>query len=421
MNSEHPVALLPYLTLDMTYIEDTVTAFCDQYQTELIQPSFRLTGERPTYNKVNNSHVEHQTLIITMGTPKSQLNPADVVRKILDGYSMLEMEQEYEAPIAIEPEHLSAQAIFDELCLLPQDAVIDSNTFAVTPEVYGYGFNVENVQRQIDRAEFGQTLQIKLGFLLPDITVSALNSNLFKDTLASYVSRCTDGTNNYRDQNLKQSCQAINGYILKVGESFDLDEVLGPRTYTRGYRHAPTYSGSTTTSFGGGINQTASTLYYCALMAGLTINERHSHRYAVGYTPLGTDASLSTYGAESLVFTNNTTAPIRILATANGSTVSITFLGTETRDQTWKVETEVKETVAPTTIYQYMDRDNVFNYVDGQIKQTSQIGYTIEVYMCKYDAVTGALLEKKLLTTTRYESRDQIVIKIIEDGQQIIT
>jgi vancomycin resistance protein YoaR len=375
-----------------------------------------LRGQRPAYGS-NWGSVEHQTLTVTMGSPESDLSANAVYDRVLDGYSLMQLELEYEAPIAVEPERPNAQAIFDQFCELPQDATIDKNTFDITPEVYGYGFNVENLQRQIDRAEYGQVIQITLDFLLPDITVNALNTNLFKDTLASYVSKCTDGTNTNRDKNLQLSCDAINGYVIKVGESFDFDDILGPRTTNRGYRNAPTYSGSTTSTIGGGINQTASVLYYCAMQAGLTINERHAHRYAVSYTPLGTDASI-TYGLESLVFTNNTSAPIRILATAEGSTVSITFLGTNDKDYTLKVQTIVKETFAPTTVYQYMDKDNIFGYVNGQVIQTSQTGYLIEVYLCKYDKKTGMLIERELLETARYDTRDRIVVKKIESGQE---
>ena len=408
-NRSYHIALLPYLMIDLDYVKDSVEAFCNTYQTDLIQPSVSLRGQRPVYGE---GTAEHQTLVITMGSPESELSADAVYEKVLDGYSLMQMELEYEAPIAVEPEKPDAQAIFDQYCQLPQDATIDNNTFDVTPEIYGYGFNVALLQHQIDRAEYGQIIQVTLDFLLPDITVNALNTNLFKDTLASFVSKCPDGTNTNRDKNLQLSCEAINGYVIKVGEAFDFDDILGPRTTNRGYRNAPTYSGSTTSTIGGGINQTASALYYCALQAGLTIKERHAHRYAVTYTPLGTDASI-TYGTESLVFVNNTSAPIRIVAIAEGSTVSITFQGTDDKDYVIRLETVVKATFAPTTTHQYMDKDNIFGYVNGQVIQTSQTGYLAEVYVCKYDKKTGFLLEKVLLETAKYESRDRIVIKIL--------
>lgn len=410
-SSSYHIALLPYLSINTGYVYSSIQDFCDQYSTALVQPTVVLQGDRPEYG-VSGSGVKHQILVITMGSPESSLSPDAIYDRVLDGYSMLDMEQEYETPVTVEPHRPNAQSIFDDLCQLPQDATIDNDTFAVTPEVYGYGFHVETVQRQIDRAEYGQVIEVNLDFLLPDITVNALNTNLFKETLATYVSKSTDGTNTNRDKNLSVACAAINGYVLKSGESFDLDKILGARTKNKGYVEAPIYSGSNNSVVGGGINQVASVLYYCAMQAGLTINERHAHRYAVTYTPLGTDASI-TYGSESLVFTNNTSAPIRILATTSGGTVTITFLGTDHKDYTVKLETVVTETLTPNTVYQYMDKDNVFKYVDGQVIQTAQIGYVIEVYVCKYDKKTGTLLERVLLENARYESRDRTVVKII--------
>lgn len=410
-NREYHLALLPYLNIDLDYVWNATKNFCNLYQTDLIEPSVQITGERPVYGQNNGVPVQHQTLTVIMGSPKSDLSPDAIYAHILDGYSIMDLELEYEAPIIVEPQRPNAQEIFDKHCQLPKDAVMDRNSFEIIPEEYGYGFPVESLQRLIDQAEFGEVIQISMGFLLPDITENALNTNLFKDTLSSYVSKCNDGTNKNRDTNLQLSCEAINGYVIKVGESFDFNKVLGPRTTDRGYRNAPIYSGSTSSNIGGGINQTASALYYCALQAGLTIDERHAHRYAVSYTPLGTDASI-TYGAENLVFTNNTSAPIRILATAEGSTVSITFQGTDTADYMLKFEASVIEVFEPSTVYQHMVKDNAYNYVDGQVTQTSQVGYSIELYICLYDKQTGELVERRLLETARYESRDRIVIKI---------
>lgn len=409
-NRGYAIALLPYMEMDLEYIRDTVDRFCAGYTTDMVHPTVTLNGLRPQYQGAGAA-VVHQTMTITMGSPKSALDPTALYYEILDAYSLYDLEFDYELPILVEPPKPTAQEIFDEYCVYPQDATIDNKTFAVTPEVYGYGFNVELLQRLLDRAGYRETVEITLDFILPDITASDLSGGLFKDTLAVYTSHCNDGTNANRDKNLQLSCEAINGYVLKVGETLDFDQLLGPRTTNRGYRSAPTYSGSTTSTVGGGISQTASALYYCALLAGLQIDEHHFHRYAVPYTPLGTDASI-TYGSESLVFTNNTSAPIRIVAEANGSTVKITFQGTEDKQFLYSLESETIEQTAPNTIYQSMTKDNAFDYRDGQVLQVGLTGYIVETYLCKYDPETGALVSRELLSQVSYEKRDQIVVRI---------
>lgn len=406
----HTIALLPYLRLNLGKLRSAVEDFCDTYSVEMVNPVVQIEGLRPTYVVGgDNADAVHQTLTITMGSPESNLDPGDLYYAILDAYSLFQMELRYAVPVLVEPEKPDAQKIFDAYCTSPVDAIIDPRTYEVTPEVYGYGFNVFMLQRQIDRAEYGQTLVITMDFLLPDITAEALAGGLFQDLLVSYTATSTSTTAN-RNKNLATSCAAINGLVIKAGETFDLNEILGPRTTERGYASAPAYTGSTSNVVGGGINQTASALYYCALRAGLQIDEHAFHRYAMTYTPMGTDAAMS--NTENLVFTNTTSAPIRILAEAIGGNVKITFMGTEDKEYLLDIESTIISQTEPAMIYQSMQKDNVYGYKDGNIIQTGLTGYLVETYLCKYDPVTGELVSRELLNRISYEKRDVIVVKI---------
>ncbi len=413
--------LLPYLELDEAYIQSAVQTFCDSYSISISQPTATISGDRPEYiqpdekdteeNQDPNANAVHQTLTITTGTPHFVLDSQDLYDAVLDAYSLLELKVSYQAPNQIEPDALDLEAIFEEYCQLPVDAEMDDKTFQITPEVIGYGFDIEAVQAAIDEAGYGQTLTISLGFLLPDITEKSFGE-LFQDVLATFTSSTkNEGDTKGRDQNLEVSCEAINGTVVKPGEVFDFNKILGPRTSEKGYVSAPNYEGSPLNSVGGGISQTASALHYCALLAGLQIDERHAHVFAMGYTPLGTDAAI-TYGKENLVFTNTTAEPIRILAEAKGGKVTIQLLGTETREYKPMVEADIVKTLKPETIYQAMDKDNVYGYKDGQVLQTAYTGYTIEVYYCRYDAETNSLIGRDLLYEIRYEKCDQVVVRI---------
>lgn len=409
-NGEYHISLLPYLHMDLNAIYNSVKDFCAGYRISLTQPTVELQGQRPVYS-ADNTNVEHQILVITMGTPQANLTVDDLYAQILDGYSLFSLEIDYDPPVVVEPNQPDAQQIFDKHCVSAQDATIDSKTFAVTAEVYGYGFDIATVQRQIERANYGDRIEITLEFLMPDITAEALAGNLFKDTLASYTSICPDSYNANRNKNLRLACETIDGYVIKVGESFDFNAIFGNPTTVQGYASAPTYSNSNTSTVGGGISQVASALHYCAMLSSLQINERHPHRYAVSYTPLGTDAAIS-YGSENLIFTNNTSAPIRILASVDGSTVTITLLGTRSNSYQTTIEHEVLITYEPHTTYQLMAKDNIYNYVDGDVLQAGLTGYELQLYRCHYSATTGALMYKEALDVVTYSSRDATVVRI---------
>ncbi len=411
--------LLPYLELDKDHILAAAQAFCDSYSIEISQPSAVISGDRPSYTPPDadgnpspaNDHVTHQVLTIHTGTPQFLLEAGDLYDAILDAYSLLELKVRYQAPNRIEPEALDLQALFDSYCIEPEDAQMDEKTYQITPEVVGYGFDVEAVQALIDQAGYGQELTISLDFLLPDITERSFGV-LFQDVLASFTSTAdSEGDTYNRDKNLELSCEAINGTVVKPGEVFDFNKILGPRTSEKGYLSAPDYTGSTTSSIGGGISQTASALHYCALLSGLQIDERHTHTYAVEYTPLGTDAAIR-YGKQNLIFTNSSAEPIRILASAKGGQVTIQLLGTETRAYKPIVESDIIKTLDPETIYQSMSKDNVYGYENGQVLQAGHTGYTIEVYYCRYDSETNTLIGRDLLCEVKYDKCDELVVRI---------
>lgn len=424
-NKEHAIALLPYLNLDLAYIHQAVEDFAAGYSSVMTQPSVSISGVRPEYPLPPEDEEEaedwepdfdsivHQTLTITMGTPEFILQADALYDRILDAYSMFQLEFDYQAPTLTEPDLPDLEAIFEEYCLLPEDATIDDKTFEVVDEVYGYGFDIEAVSALIQQAQYGQKIDITLDFLVPDITRELLTGHLFKDELAAYVSICNDPEDLNRDTNLRLACEAINGYVLKVGEVFNFNKVVGPRTANKGYLNAPNFSNSNATSIGGGISQIASALHYCALIAELEVTERHSHNYKVNYSPLGTDAAI-TYGSQNLCFVNNTEQPLRILASVEGSTVHIQLLGTKAEDKNYQVmvEYELLSVYAPGITYRDMAEENPQGYVNGQVLQQAITGYDVQTYLCKYDIKTGDLISKNALSTDSYQKRDAIVVRI---------
>lgn len=92
-----------------------------------------------------------------------------------------------------------------------------------------------------------------------------------------------------------------NGFLLKSGETFSFNDVVGVRTYGRGFLNAPLIEGS---GVGGGVCKASTAVYQAAHEADLYIIERHNHSKRVQYALPGTDAAVS-YGTLDNVFQNN--------------------------------------------------------------------------------------------------------------------
>lgn len=139
------------------------------------------------------------------------------------------------------------------------------------------------------------------------------NCWLGEKTISSYYTTLIDRSVN-RTNNVKLSCQAIDGLILQPGQVFSFNVTSGPRTQERGYQVAPIFVGKKVVpGRGGGVCQTSSTLYNSVLEAGLEVVERHPHSLPVAYVAAGRDATVS-WGGADLKFRNNLDVPIKILA-----------------------------------------------------------------------------------------------------------
>ena len=133
----------------------------------------------------------------------------------------------------------------------------------------------------------------------------------------------------------------------------------------------------------------------------------------MNYTGIGLDAAVS-YGNQNLAFVNTTQHPIRILATAEGSNVTIQLLGTLNEEINYYValETVIFATYTPNTIYQPMSADNQQGYQDGYVLQDAFTGYDIGTYLCKYSTETGELITRTLVSSDHYGKRDSIIVRI---------
>jgi vancomycin resistance protein YoaR len=95
----------------------------------------------------------------------------------------------------------------------------------------------------------------------------------------------------------------------------------------QGFERAPTIvAGELRTEWGGGVCQVSSTLYNAALLAGLSVTERHAHSRRVSSVPPGRDATAA-FGIADLKFVNTTGNAIRIRASATRTRLAIVISG----------------------------------------------------------------------------------------------
>lgn len=148
----------------------------------------------------------------------------------------------------------------------------------------------------------------------------------FSDTLSSKNCTLRDLSTVQRS-NIRIAARAIDKVVLKPGEEFSFNRIVGPRTDGRGYRAAPSYleTGSPST-VGGGICLLSSVMYQCALEAGCPVTERTAHTRTIRSVPPGLDSTVW-FGQVDLKFKNPYPAPIQIATEWDRGQVKVRILG----------------------------------------------------------------------------------------------
>jgi len=132
--------------------------------------------------------------------------------------------------------------------------------------------------------------------------------------------------------NISLTCSALNNTIVKKGETFSFNNVVGKPTVQRGYQEASIIiDHKTERGIGGGNCQVSSTLYNAVLnIPNLAIIERHEHGKDVTYVPEGKDAAVS-FGSLDFKFRNDTQNDIKIEAASNNQTITIRLIQINTK------------------------------------------------------------------------------------------
>ena len=127
-----------------------------------------------------------------------------------------------------------------------------------------------------------------------------------------------------RANNIKITCEKINGMEVKPGETFSFCGRTGISKESEGYKKADVIVGDDTVkALGGGNCQVSTTLYNAVLNSSdLEVTERHPHGKKVNYVPEGKDAAIA-HGSKDFKFKNNSNKTLKIYASSDDKAVNI--------------------------------------------------------------------------------------------------
>ena len=129
-----------------------------------------------------------------------------------------------------------------------------------------------------------------------------------------------------RVTNIHRAADLIQDWVLEPGQTFSLNDAIGPRTVERGFVDAPVFYKVFTTDIGGGVSQLSTTVYNAAWFGGFKIVEHQPHSIWITRYPPGREATLN-YGTIDNKFTNNSQHGILIHTSYTGTSITVSIYG----------------------------------------------------------------------------------------------
>jgi vancomycin resistance protein YoaR len=238
------------------------------------------------------------------------------------------------------------------------------------------------------------TASLRLKHVRADLTTAEAEQLGIRERISTFTTDMGTSSSN-RIHNVQLMADYIDGTVIAPGHTFSFNDRVGPRTVERGFLEGQMIVGSLLLpSIGGGVCQTATTLFNNAFELGLPILERHNHSFYLSHYPMGRDATVS-WGGPDFVFKNDLKTGILITRSYTSSTLTFSFYGTDPERRVEISTSERSNWRSPQTTYAldpYAPRGSV-----RTVAGSNQSGFDVTVARKVYEH--GKLLRRDAVTS----------------------
>ncbi len=124
------------------------------------------------------------------------------------------------------------------------------------------------------------------------VTTEAVQALGIKEVMGQFTTQFPHAP--YRNVNIGTAARKINGTLVKSGDTFSLNEIVGERTKENGFTEGNIISGGKfVLDLGGGVSQSATTTFNAAFFAGLKDVEHKAHSVYISRYPIGREATVA--------------------------------------------------------------------------------------------------------------------------------
>lgn len=297
-----------------------------------------------------------------------------------------------------------------QLCKCSEDATIEvkNGDIIIKSEVIGLGLEEGRLREEIlsrlhyDNSNDDIIVEANLLEVVPRVireNLSPINS-----VIASYETNIYNSSES-RTNNINICTKSINGTLILPGEEFSFNEIVGPRSSSKGYENAKVIINNRfQDDIGGGVCQVSSTLHNAILRANIDPTERSGHSKAVKYVDYGYDATVS-YGYLDYKFINTLPYAIYIEGKVSNNWLSFNIYSSkELNKMHYEIGTVNEKYIEPNRI---IEEDKNLYIGSRIVKQSGERGWSADIY--RYTYYRGELTNEEFIYYAYIKPKDEIV------------
>lgn len=238
----------------------------------------------------------------------------------------------------------------------------------------------------------------------PDFTTADAKALGIKERVSTFTTYYPYAE--YRNINIGRAAELIDGTVLKPGDTFSLNDIVGERTRENGFTTGFIISnGLFKEDLGGGVSQMATTTFNAMYFAGLKDIEHKPHSVYIDRYPEGREATVA-WGAVDLRFQNDTDYGVLVHATVqpgSGSSqgvVTVSMYSTKTWDITSKTSGR----------YNYRSPKTQTQNTSDCVPNTGYDGFDVDVTRYFHKPGSDAVAKSEKFHTS-YIASDTVVCK----------
>jgi len=225
---------------------------------------------------------------------------------------------------------------------------VDGKRARIVPSHRGHVLDLERISRSLTTNLASTTHKARFVAEQPAFTTEQANALGIHELISeftTYYPCCAP-----RVSNIQRGAEIMNGTIVRRGQRFSLNEVLGRRTTERGFVEAPQiFNGRLEDAVGGGVSQIATTTYNAAFFAGVQIVAHQPHEFYISRYPMGREATVS-WGGPELIWRNDWPAAILVEAHADADSITVRFYSSKLGRRVDTTTAEPTQHTPPRTI-----------------------------------------------------------------------